>query len=82
MYIEEVDPGYSYTNFTLEEQSKVLAAGRSNNELDSTKLMGVMQELGHEILPILESVRGVMKRMKVNLIAQYGDNYLEHLPRH
>jgi len=82
MYIEEVDPGYSYTNFTLEEQAKVLAAGRSNNELDTTKLMEWMQELGHEILPILDSVRGVMKRMKVNLIAEHGENYLEHLPRH
>merc|ERR1712046_282817 len=67
---------------TLEEQSKVLAAGRSNNELDTTKLMGLMQELEHEISPILDAVRGVMKRMKHNLIAQYGDNYLEHLPRH
>ena len=80
MYIEEVDPRFTYKNFTIEEQSKILAAGRSNNEMDATKLMQTMAEVGHTINPILDAVRLVMQRMKQNLIAEHGENYLDHLP--
>jgi len=44
LYTKYVDPTYTYKNFTIEEQSKVLKAGRSNNELDATKLMRDMPE--------------------------------------
>ena len=38
LYREYVDPNLTYTNFSLDEQAKILKAGRSNNELDATKL--------------------------------------------
>ncbi|KAL2623670.1 hypothetical protein R1flu_003875 [Riccia fluitans] len=38
MYKEYIDPSFKYTNFTLEEQAKVIVAPRSNNELDASKL--------------------------------------------
>ena len=38
MYKELVDPNFVIRNFTLEEQSKILKAGRSNCTLDATKL--------------------------------------------
>ncbi|KAL2321655.1 hypothetical protein Fmac_026034 [Flemingia macrophylla] len=38
MYREYVDPDFTWTNFTLEEQAKVIVAPRSNNELDAGKL--------------------------------------------
>ena len=38
VYREYVDPNLTYTNFSLDEQAKILKAGRSNNELDATKL--------------------------------------------
>ena len=62
-----IDPSFSYTNFSLEEQSKILAAGRSNNELDSSKLVETCRGFGIEIPPIKESIVNVFKRMQVNL---------------
>ncbi|XP_020217507.1 bifunctional dTDP-4-dehydrorhamnose 3,5-epimerase/dTDP-4-dehydrorhamnose reductase [Cajanus cajan] len=38
MYKEYVDPDFTWNNFTLEEQAKVIVAPRSNNELDASKL--------------------------------------------
>jgi len=38
LYKEIVDPSFTWQNFDLEEQSRILAAGRSNNFLDTTKL--------------------------------------------
>ncbi|KAH6808421.1 nucleotide-rhamnose synthase/epimerase-reductase [Perilla frutescens var. frutescens] len=38
MYRDYVDPSFSWKNFTLEEQAKVIVAPRSNCELDATKL--------------------------------------------
>ncbi|KAG6500625.1 trifunctional UDP-glucose 4,6-dehydratase/UDP-4-keto-6-deoxy-D-glucose 3,5-epimerase/UDP-4-keto-L-rhamnose-reductase RHM1-like [Zingiber officinale] len=45
MYKSYIDPGFKWDNFTLEEQSKVIIAPRSNNELDATKLKGEFPEL-------------------------------------
>lgn len=52
MYREYIDPKFSWKNFTLEEQAKVIVAPRSNNELDTTKLKTEFSEL----LPIKESL--------------------------
>ena len=38
LYKEYCDPDFVWNNFSLEEQSKILAAPRSNNMLDTTKL--------------------------------------------
>lgn len=38
MYREIVDPTFQWENFTLEEQREILAGGRSNNFLDTTKI--------------------------------------------
>ncbi|OMO89634.1 NAD-dependent epimerase/dehydratase [Corchorus capsularis] len=51
MYREYVDPNFTWKNFTVEEQDKVLAAPRCNMELDISKLKGEFPE----ILPIKES---------------------------
>jgi len=45
LYKEYIDPDCTWTNFTLEEQAKVIAAGRSNNELDSSKLWAEFPEM-------------------------------------
>merc|ERR1712176_1189584 len=39
LYTKYIDNTYYYNNFTIEEQAKVIAAPRSNNELDTTKLL-------------------------------------------
>ena len=45
MYKQFIDTGFKYTNFTLEEQAKVIVAPRSNNELDASKLKKEFPEL-------------------------------------
>lgn len=52
MYREYIDPKFTWKNFTLEEQAKVIVAPRSNNELETTKLKQEFPEL----LPIKESL--------------------------
>ena len=63
LYKQYIDPNYEYVNFTLEEQSKILKAGRSNNELDSTKLLEWYPNIPH----IQDSIKDVFKRMQLNL---------------
>eukprot|EP00020_Sapocribrum_chincoteaguense_P010308 CAMPEP_0170745964 /NCGR_PEP_ID=MMETSP0437-20130122/8561_1 /TAXON_ID=0 /ORGANISM="Sexangularia sp." /LENGTH=285 /DNA_ID=CAMNT_0011084693 /DNA_START=137 /DNA_END=994 /DNA_ORIENTATION=- len=45
LYKKYVHPEFTYENFTLEEQAKILAAGRSNCELDSSKLQAEYPDL-------------------------------------
>jgi dTDP-4-dehydrorhamnose reductase len=74
LYIKYIDPTYTYTNFSLEEQAKILAAGRSNNELNCTKLVEAVPEC--EINEIHAACEKVFQRMKENLTAEgtYPDN--------
>ena len=53
MYKEIVDPTFEWVNFTQEQQRKILAADRSNNFLDTTKLQTLFPELKN----IKDSVR-------------------------
>ena len=57
MYREYVDPQFSWKNFSLQEQSKVLASERSNNFLETTRL----ESLFPQVKPIKESVREMLK---------------------
>eukprot|EP00557_Chaetoceros_sp_GSL56_P001905 CAMPEP_0176492302 /NCGR_PEP_ID=MMETSP0200_2-20121128/8914_1 /TAXON_ID=947934 /ORGANISM="Chaetoceros sp., Strain GSL56" /LENGTH=309 /DNA_ID=CAMNT_0017889831 /DNA_START=732 /DNA_END=1661 /DNA_ORIENTATION=- len=66
LYKKYIDPSYTYKNFTVEEQAKVIKAGRSNNELDTTKLMADMPD-GVVINDIKTAVELCFQRMKVNL---------------
>jgi dTDP-4-dehydrorhamnose reductase len=63
LYKEYIDPSFNWVNFTLEEQAKILKAGRSNNTLDSSKLVKEYPE----IKPVKEAMVEVFKRMKQNL---------------
>lgn len=62
MYREIVDPGFTWKNFTIEEQATILAAGRSNNCLDTNKLTSLYPDLKN----IKDSVRDTLVRMKNN----------------
>jgi len=63
LYKEFIDPNFAWKNFSLEEQAKILKAGRSNNELDVSKLLKEFPD----IPDIQTSMRGVFQRMKKNL---------------
>lgn len=45
MYKTYIDPEFKWSNFTLEEQAKVIVAPRSNNEMDGSKLKNEFPEL-------------------------------------
>ena len=45
MYKEIVDPLFTWKNFTQDEQRKILAADRSNNYLETTKLQTLFPEV-------------------------------------
>ena len=60
MVKEIYDPNFTWENFTLEEQDKILLSGRSNNFLNTDKL----QQLCPTVLPIKDAVRKVIEEMK------------------
>jgi nucleoside-diphosphate-sugar epimerase len=63
MYKEIVDPEFKWSNFTIDEQSKILDSGRSNNYLDTTRLVSLYPE----VMGIKDSVRAILIKMKENL---------------
>ncbi len=65
LYKQYVDSTYTYKNFSVEEQAKILKAGRSNNTLDHTKLCNALPDVHFN--DIHTAMHGVMKRMKENL---------------
>ena len=63
MYRDIIDPAFVWKNFSKEDQDKILAGGRSNNCLDTTKLLSMFPEIDH----IKTSVKKTILRMKNNL---------------
>jgi len=57
MYKEYVEPTFTWENFSIEEQRKVLACERSNNLLDTSRL----EAFAPEVRPITDAVREIMK---------------------
>ncbi|MFA6066651.1 MAG: NAD-dependent epimerase/dehydratase family protein [Candidatus Babeliaceae bacterium] len=62
LYKQYIDPTFTYVNFSVEEQSKVLKALRSNTELDVHKLLAVFPHIPH----IKTSIIRVFERMQQN----------------
>ena len=65
LYKKHVDSRYTWKNFSLEEQDKILKAGRSNNTLSHKKLTESLPDV--KIDEIHVAVENCMKRMKINL---------------
>jgi 3,5-epimerase/4-reductase len=61
MYKEIVDPNFSWSNFSIEEQNAILASKRSNNFLNTEKLESMMT-----VKDIKTSVKDIMILMKEN----------------
>jgi hypothetical protein len=60
MYKEIVDPTFSWENFEIDEQNKILLSKRSNNYLDTNKL----EKNYPQVKNIKESVRNILIKMK------------------
>jgi dTDP-4-dehydrorhamnose reductase len=78
LYRDHVDPTYTWENFSIEEQSQILKAGRSNNTLDHHKLQAALPDV--HIDEIHVAMEGVMKRMRAHLETQ--PDFPNFLPRH
>ncbi|KAF2157641.1 UDP-4-keto-6-deoxy-glucose-3,5-epimerase/ UDP-4-keto-rhamnose-4-keto-reductase [Myriangium duriaei CBS 260.36] len=61
-----VRPSFEWQNFSLEEQSKVIKAGRSNCELDTTKLVDKLAEYDYKVPEIHEAYEQCFQRMVKN----------------
>ncbi|KAK0750361.1 hypothetical protein B0T18DRAFT_408701 [Schizothecium vesticola] len=64
LFRDIVRPSFNWKNFSLEEQAKVIKAGRSNCELDTTKLVSKLKEYKYEIPEIHDAYRKCFERMK------------------
>jgi dTDP-4-dehydrorhamnose reductase len=63
LFKEYVRPDFTWKNFTLDEQAKVIKAGRSNCKLDTTKLVNKLKEYKFEVPEIHEAYKGCFQRM-------------------
>ena len=68
MYKEIVDPKFSWSNFSIEEQNEILASKRSNNCLNTEKLESIAT-----VKDIKTSVKDIIVQMKSN------ENEKEHV---
>jgi len=66
LFKKYVRPDFTWKNFTVEEQSKVIKAGRSNCELDTTKLVNKMKEYGVTIPEVHDAYEQCFIRMAKN----------------
>ena len=60
MYKDIVDPTFTWSNFTIEEQNQILASKRSNNCLNTEQLEK------YNVMPIKESVKNILLQMAQN----------------
>ena len=60
MYKNIIEPNFTWENFSIDEQSKILKSARSNNHLDTSKI----EEEYPCIKNIKESLPEIMKKMK------------------
>jgi len=66
LFKKHVRPSFEWKNFSIEEQSKVIKAGRSNCLLDVTKLVNKLKEYNYEIPEIHEAYAQCFIRMAKN----------------
>jgi len=59
MYKEIVDSEFTWENFDIDEQRKILESERSNNYLDTGRLESL-----YNVLHIKDAVRGILVQMK------------------
>ena len=74
MYKEIVDPSFTYQNFNQEEQLKILKSDRSNNHLNTTKLISMFPY----IKDIKTSVRECLMKYKIpqNILVTGGCGFI------
>lgn len=67
LYKKYIKPDFKWQNFSLEEQAKVIKAGRSNCELDTTKLEAKLKEFDIVIPEVHDAYDAMFQRMAKNM---------------
>jgi dTDP-glucose 4,6-dehydratase len=62
MYQKHVDPSFTWNNFSIEEQRKILMCDRSNNWLDTT----VLEKFSPEVRCIKDAIEDTIKNYNCN----------------
>ena len=65
LYKMHVDPQFTWENFSVEEQDKILLSGRSNNLLDTAKLQ--------ELYPDVDEIHSAVEKVCVELGKRFKD---------
>lgn len=63
LYTEYIDHQFTYQNFSVEEQDKILKARRSNNRLDTSKLLSYYPDVPNIQLSILKVFEEMRSRL-------------------
>jgi dTDP-glucose 4,6-dehydratase/UDP-glucose 4,6-dehydratase len=66
MYKEIVNPKFEWSNFSQEEQRAILAADRSNNFLDTTRLQTMYPEIKHIKEAVKECLINYKRKLDLN----------------
>ena len=66
LFKDIVRPDFTWKNFTLEEQSKVIKAGRSNCKLETDKLIKKLKEYNYDVPEVHEAYKLCFQRMVKN----------------
>jgi dTDP-glucose 4,6-dehydratase len=82
MYKEIVNPNFTWENFTLDEQARILDSGRSNNYLDTTKILKEYPDIPniHEaVRSCLECYTPQTKLLVTGGCGFIGSNFINHI---
>jgi 3,5-epimerase/4-reductase len=63
LFKQYIRPSFTWRNFTLEEQAKIIKVGGSNCKLDTTKLVNKLKEYNYEVPEIHEAYVQCFQRM-------------------
>ena len=66
LFRDIVRPSFQWKNFSLDEQAKILKAGRSNCKLDTTKLVNKLTAYEYEVPEIHQAYEQCFRRMVQN----------------
>jgi len=69
MYKEIVDPSFEWKNFSIEEQRAILAADRSNNYLDTSKL--------EALFPGIDNIKVAVRKCLIQYKRKETNDYNE-----
>jgi 3,5-epimerase/4-reductase len=71
MYKEIVNPSFQWKNFSMEEQRAILAADRSNNYLDTSKL--------EALFPDMDNIKVAVRKCLIEYKQKETNDYNEDM---